>query len=56
MHRAERATGEFQRVVGLPKDVDVDGIVANYDRGVLEITLPKVAKPQPRKIPVSTGI
>ena len=53
-HRAERSSGSFHRIVALPSDVDVDKIDASYQNGVLEVTLPKVAKQQPTKIQIRT--
>ncbi len=55
MHRVERTSGSFYRAVGLPTEVNVDQIDARYEHGVLHITLPKVAKQQPKKIEIRTG-
>ncbi|MEO2065840.1 MAG: Hsp20/alpha crystallin family protein [Desulfurobacteriaceae bacterium] len=38
---SETFYGEFQRVIPLPVEVKEEGIEAYYDRGVLEIRLPK---------------
>lgn len=54
-HRIERSSGSFYRAVSLPTDVNVDQIDAKYEHGVLHITLPKVAKQQPKKIEIRTG-
>lgn len=54
-HRVERNFGSFTRVVALPKDVDTDKIDASYTDGVLEISIPKVEKPQPTKIQIRTA-
>ena len=51
--RIERSYGEFRRVVLLPKTVDREGIAADYDQGVLTITLPKAAQAGARRINVS---
>ncbi|RKQ63928.1 HSP20 family protein [Thermovibrio guaymasensis] len=40
---SETFYGEFQRVIPLPVEVKEEGIEAYYDRGVLEIRLPKAA-------------
>lgn len=40
---SERSSGRFMRQYRLPQ-VDQDNIKATYDKGVLEITLPKVNK------------
>lgn len=39
--RRERDRHGASRTVRLPEAVDADGVTASYDRGVLEITLPK---------------
>ncbi len=54
-HRVERSSGSFYRMVSLPTDVDLEQIDAKYDQGVLHITLPKIAKQQPKKIEIRTG-
>ncbi|MAF11258.1 hypothetical protein CMK11_12470 [Candidatus Poribacteria bacterium] len=54
-HLAEINYGGFERAVALPEAIDDDGeLVANYDDGFLEITLPKVAPPVAKTIPVQT--
>jgi HSP20 family protein len=53
--RIERAFGRFSRSVTLPEGVDADSISAGFDRGVLEIRIPKPAQRQPRKISISAG-
>ena len=47
-HRRERAVGPFCSVVRLPVDVQVDGVEAQLDSGVLTITLPKAPSARPR--------
>ncbi|WP_298215141.1 Hsp20/alpha crystallin family protein [Acidocella sp.] len=39
----ERSYGAFQRRFALPEGIDRDGITASVDKGVLTVTLPKVA-------------
>jgi len=46
--RRELAQGEFQRVIGLPQEVDGDKAKATFKDGVLELNIPKV-KRTPRK-------
>lgn len=53
-HRVERRTGEFQRCITLPDDVDQEKITAEYVDGVLTVTLPKSEKPQPKRVEVKT--
>jgi HSP20 family protein len=53
-HRKERATGTFQRSLTLPSSVEPDGVKANYEDGVLTITLPMAKSAQPKQIAVTT--
>jgi HSP20 family protein len=54
-HRVERTSGSFRRAVRLPEGVDGEAITARFDRGVLEVTVPKPEQPQPRKVQISVG-
>ncbi len=54
-YRSERTYGSFYRSIQLPSDVDAEKIKANFENGVLEVTLPKSAETKPRKITLSTG-
>jgi HSP20 family protein len=50
--------GVFQRILSLPEDADKEGIEANFNNGVLRITVPRTAaerSQQTRQINVSTG-
>ena len=40
-HRVERSFGTFRRSLTLPEGVDADAIAATFDKGVLEIRIPK---------------
>jgi len=51
--RAERGTGRFYRRFMLPETVDADKVKAMDRHGVLEISIPKQAKAQPRRIKVA---
>lgn len=51
--RVERSYGSFYRRFSLPETADADKISAKSKNGVLEITIPKQEKMQPRKISVS---
>jgi HSP20 family protein len=51
--RAERAHGSFYRRFALPDVADADGIQANGKNGVLEISIPKRPKAEPRRINVN---
>ncbi len=55
VRRIERRTGKFYRRFQLPDTVDADNISARSAHGVLEISIPKQAKPEPRKISVNAA-
>lgn len=51
--RVERVYGSFYRRFTLPDTADADKISAASKNGVLEVTIPKQEKVQPRRIQVS---
>jgi HSP20 family protein len=51
-YRVERATGAFSRSLTLPKGVDPESVTARFDRGVLEVRIPKPAERKPRRISI----
>lgn len=51
-YRSERSYGSFFRSVPIPSTVDAKKIEANYEDGVLEVTLPKIATEKPKKVAV----
>jgi len=53
--RVERASGAFRRTVTLPEGVDAEAITAGFDKGVLELRIPKPEQRKPRRIEISTG-
>ncbi len=53
--RVERQYGSFTRSFSLPQTVDSDQVSANYEKGVLKISLPKKAEAKPKQIKVSVG-
>jgi HSP20 family protein len=52
-YRVERAFGTFSRSLTLPKGVDADAVTANFDRGVLEVRIPKPEERKPRRIEIA---
>ncbi len=54
-HRLERTYGGFERRFTLPPGVSEDEIHAGVAYGVLKITIPKVAAPEPRVVEVGSG-
>ena len=55
LHRVERAYGSFSRSLTLPEGVNPEAIKANFDRGVLEVRIPKPEERKPRKVEISVG-
>jgi HSP20 family protein len=51
-YRVERASGAFHRSLSLPKGVDPEAVTASFDRGVLEVRIPKPEARKPRKIQI----
>ncbi len=49
----ERASGEFQRSIGLPEGTDTEAIEATYQDGVLEVTVARPAPPEAKKITIT---
>jgi HSP20 family protein len=54
-YRLERASGEFSRSLTLPEGVDPDGVQAHFDRGVLEIRIPKPEQKKPKTVQITLG-
>lgn len=57
-YHLERRYGSFCRNIPLPSNsVDQDKVAASFDKGILTITLPKLAEAQQiiKRIPVKTG-
>ena len=48
----ERSFGSFSRSLTLPQGIDPEAVAANFDRGVLEIRIPKPEQRKPRKIAI----
>ena len=53
--RVERQYGSFSRSFTLPVTVDADQVLANYDKGMLKISLAKKAEAKPKQIKVNVG-
>jgi HSP20 family protein len=53
--RLERPYGRFHRRFTLPDTVDAEGVRASGRDGVLEVSIPKQAKAQPRRIQVNVN-
>jgi HSP20 family protein len=53
--RIERAYGSFSRSFSLANTVDADAIKADYQNGVLTLTIPKREEAKPKQIKVTVG-
>ena len=51
-HRKERETGSFKRVVGLPREIDAEGVDAKMVAGVLTVEIPKSETAKPKQITI----
>ncbi len=54
-YRVERSFGTFSRTLTLPKGVDASAVTAGFDRGVLEVRIPKPEQRKPRRIAIRTA-
>ena len=54
-YRVERSYGQFRRSLTLPDGVDADAIAARFDRGVLEVRIPKPEERKPRRVAIQVG-
>jgi len=54
-YRLERAFGAFSRSLTLPDGVAPDRIEAHFDRGVLEIRIPKPEQKKPKTVQITLG-
>src|SRR5436305_3018125 len=51
-YRVERSFGRFSRSLTLPEGVDADGVEAEFDKGVLEVRIPKPEQRKPRRVAI----
>ena len=54
-HRIERRYGSFVRNFAVPQTIDTESVAANYDAGVLTVTLNKKAEAKPKQVKVAIG-
>jgi HSP20 family protein len=54
-YRVERAFGSFSRSLALPDGIEADKVKASFDKGVLEVTIPKPAEQQPHRVEIGSG-
>ena len=53
--RQERYYGKFVRSLRLGSDIDEGRVEAQYEDGVLKLSLPKTADVKPRKVDIKVG-
>jgi len=54
-YRVERASGAFSRALTLPEGIDPDSIQARFEKGVLEVRVPKPEERKPRRVEINVG-
>ena len=52
VHRRERISGEFDRTLSIPVQLDPDRIKAEYHDGILALFLPRAESDKPRTITI----
>jgi len=53
VHRRERLSGNFDRTLTVPMQIDADGIKAEYRDGVLALFIPRAESDKPRSIRIN---
>lgn len=54
-HRIERSYGRFTRSFSLPSTVDADRVNAQFENGVLKVTIAKLEEAKPKQIKIGSG-
>jgi HSP20 family protein len=54
-YRIERASGSFSRSLTLPEGIDAESIQARFEKGVLEVIVPKPEQRKPRRVAINVG-
>jgi HSP20 family protein len=54
-YRVERAFGGFTRSLSLPQGIDAGEVTAGFDRGVLEVRVPRPAERKPTRVQIGGG-
>jgi HSP20 family protein len=54
-YRVERASGRFARSLTLPEGVDAQRIAARFDKGVLEVRIPKPEERKPHRVAINVS-
>jgi HSP20 family protein len=54
-HRIERSYGRFVRSFALPGTIDAEHVNAQFENGLLKVTIPKRAETRPKQIKIGVG-
>ena len=54
-YRVERAFGSFSRSLTLPDGIDAERIDADFDKGVLQVRIPKPEQRKPFRVEIGAG-
>jgi len=54
-HRVERSFGSFSRSLNLPAGIEPERVEASFDKGVLEVRVPKPAEAKPTRVQIGKG-
>ena len=54
-YRVERAFGGFSRSLDLPRGIEPDAVRASFDKGVLEVRIPKPEERRPTRVEIGDG-
>jgi HSP20 family protein len=52
LHRRERLSGQFDRTIALPVQIDADRLKAEYQEGLLTLFVPRAESDKPRTIKI----
>ena len=52
-YRLERGWGSFARSLTVPEGIDPESVTARFDRGILELHIPKPEEHKPRRIAIA---
>ena len=54
-YRVERSFGTFSRSMTLPRGIDANQVEAEFDKGVLEVRIPKPEEAKPHRVEIGAG-
>jgi HSP20 family protein len=54
-YRVERAFGGFSRSLTLPRGIDADRVSAEFDKGVLEVRIPKPEEQKAHRVEIASA-